>query len=118
MERQLYVLRDLADLKESHPIETAKYAKILGIDHEPAFNWWVPHVLSKRDRIISLVSKRNPRYLKWTHNFGTELLPKTVKEALDRGGTHKKTTLAWKNTKKKFHVFFLKISTTLSHHYL
>ena len=30
---------NLADLKESHPIETAKYAKILGIDHEPAFNW-------------------------------------------------------------------------------
>jgi hypothetical protein len=28
---------NLADLKESHPIETAKYAKILGIDHEPAF---------------------------------------------------------------------------------
>ncbi len=30
---------NLADLKESHPIETAEYAKILGIDHEPAFNW-------------------------------------------------------------------------------
>jgi hypothetical protein len=29
---------NLADIKESHPIETAKYAKILGIDHEPAFN--------------------------------------------------------------------------------
>jgi hypothetical protein len=40
---------NLADLKESHPIETAKYAKILGIDHEPAFNWWAPHVLRKRD---------------------------------------------------------------------
>jgi hypothetical protein len=73
---------DLADLKESHLIETAKYAKILGIDHEPAFNWWVPHVLRKRDRIISLVRKRNPRYLKRTHKFGIEL-PKTVKEALE-----------------------------------
>ncbi len=72
---------NLADLKESHPIETAKYAKILGIDHEPAFNWWVPHVLRKRDRIISLVRKRNPCYLKRTHKFGIEL-PKTVKEAL------------------------------------
>ncbi len=55
---------NLADLKESHPIETAKYAKILGIDHEPAFNWWVSHALKKRDRIISLVRKCNPRYLK------------------------------------------------------
>jgi hypothetical protein len=73
---------NLADLKESHPIETAKYDKILGIDHEPAFNWWVPHVLRKRDRIISLVKKRNTRYLKRTHKFGIEL-PKTVKEALE-----------------------------------
>jgi len=73
---------NLADLKESHPIETAEYAKILGIDHEPAFNWWVPHVLKKRDRIISLVRKRNPRYLKRTHKFGIEL-PKTVKEAFE-----------------------------------
>jgi hypothetical protein len=55
---------------------------MLGIDHEPAFNWWVPHTLRKRDCIISLVRKRNPRYLKWTHKFGIEL-PKTVKEALD-----------------------------------
>ncbi len=32
---------DLADLKESHPVEVAEYAKIIGIDHEPAFNWWL-----------------------------------------------------------------------------
>jgi hypothetical protein len=62
--------KNLADLKESHPIETATYAKILGIDNEPAFNWWVPHVLRKRDHIILLVRKRNPRYLKRTHKFG------------------------------------------------
>lgn len=73
---------DLADLKESHPIEVAEYAKILGIDHEPAFNWWVPHTLKKRDRIISLVKKRSPRFLKRTHKFGIEV-PKTVKEALE-----------------------------------
>ncbi len=72
---------NLADLKEYHPIDTAKYAKILGIDNEPAFNWWVSHVLRKRDRIVSLVRKQNPRYLKRNHQFGIEL-PKTVKEAL------------------------------------
>ena len=38
---------NLTDLKQSHPIETAKYAKLVGIDHEAAFNWWVPDVLSK-----------------------------------------------------------------------
>jgi hypothetical protein len=52
-----------------------------GINLEPAFNWWVPHLLKKRDRIISLVCKRTTRYLKWTHKFGIEV-PKTVKEAL------------------------------------
>ncbi len=74
--------KNLADLKESHPIDTTEYAKILGIDHEPAFNWWIPHVLKKRDHIISLVRKRNPCYLKWTHKFGIEL-PKTVKEVFE-----------------------------------
>jgi hypothetical protein len=73
---------NLADLKESHPLETAEYASTQGIDHEPAFNWWVPHVLKKRDRIISLVCKRTTRYLIRTHKFGIEI-PKTVKEALD-----------------------------------
>ncbi len=73
---------NFADLKESHPIEIAEYAKILGIDHEPAFNWWVPHVLRKRDHIISLVRKRNPCYLKRMHKFGI-VLPKTVNEALE-----------------------------------
>ncbi len=77
-----------------------------GIDHKPAFNWWVPHVLKKCDRIISLVCKRTTRYFKRTHKFGIEV-PKTVKEALaldrkngntlwedaipkeDEGGTHR-----------------------------
>ncbi len=45
----------LSDLKESHPLETAEYAMTIGIDHEPAFNWWVPYVLKKRHQIISLV---------------------------------------------------------------
>lgn len=69
------------DLKESHPVQVAEYAKTHKIDHEPAFNWWVPYVLKKRDRIISLVKRRNTRYLKRTHKFGIEM-PKTVQEAL------------------------------------
>jgi hypothetical protein len=51
------------------------------LDHEPAFNWWVPHTLKKRNSIISLVKKRQTRYLKKTHKFGIEV-PKTVEEAL------------------------------------
>jgi hypothetical protein len=48
---------DLKDLKESHPVQTAEYAKIAGLDHEPVFNWWVDNVLRRRERIISLVRK-------------------------------------------------------------
>ena len=54
----------LNDLKNSHPVVTVEYTKLMKIDHEPAFNWWVPHVLKKRNQIISLVRKRIPRYLK------------------------------------------------------
>ena len=67
----------LADLKESYPIEVAEYAVAQGIDHEPAFAWWVPYILKKRNRIIAAVNKR---YHKRTHKFGLEI-PKTVKRA-------------------------------------
>ncbi len=68
--------RVLPTFENSHPVETAEYAKLMKIDHEPAFNWWVPHVLKKRNRIISLVRKRLPRYLKQkTISLGSKLLP-------------------------------------------
>ena len=51
----------LADLKESYPVQVAEYAKAVGIHGEPAFAWWVEHVLKKRDRIIAKVVKR------WAH---------------------------------------------------
>ncbi|KAL7539643.1 hypothetical protein ACHAXR_009466 [Thalassiosira sp. AJA248-18] len=72
----------LSDLKEYHPVVTAEYAVRQGISHEPAFNYWVPHELKKRDRIISLVRQQKTRYLKRNQKFGIEL-PKTAKEALD-----------------------------------
>jgi hypothetical protein len=81
MEGWLNILEDLADLKESHLIKTAEYAVTKGIDHKLAFNWWVPHVLKKRARIIFLVCKWTTRYLIRTHKFGIEV-PKTVKEVL------------------------------------
>jgi hypothetical protein len=72
----------LSDLKESHPLETGEYAVTMGIDHKPAFNWWDPHVLKKRDWIILVVARRSTCYLKGTHKFGIEI-PRTVKEALE-----------------------------------
>jgi hypothetical protein len=35
----------LKDLKESHPCETADFAKARGIADEPVFAWWVPYTL-------------------------------------------------------------------------
>ena len=70
----------LSDFKECYPVQTAEYAVTNNIDTEPAFNYWVPHTLKKRDSIISLVKKQQTRYLKKTHKFGIKM-SKTVKEA-------------------------------------
>ena len=70
-------MEKLSELKESHPVQTAEFAVVQHIDHEPAFNWWAKHVLKKRDRIIASIRKRQTRYLKRSHKFGIELL-KTV----------------------------------------
>jgi hypothetical protein len=69
----------LADLKESHTVEVAEYAVTKNLHDEPAFAWWVPHVLKKRNRIIAAVTKR---YHKRTHKFGIQV-PKTWDEAVE-----------------------------------
>jgi hypothetical protein len=69
----------LADLKNSYPVQVAEYAVNNKIASEPAFAWWVPHVLKKRDRIIQKVKTR---FRKKTHKYGIEV-PSSVREALD-----------------------------------
>ena len=60
----------LKDLKESNPVDVAEFAVSRGIDDEPAFKWWVPYTLRKRDTIISTVKAR----LKVsTHKYGVEV---------------------------------------------
>ena len=58
--------------------------------NEPAFNWQVGFVLKKRERIISLVRKRNTCYLERNEKFKIAL-PKNFKETLqldkDNGNT-------------------------------
>jgi hypothetical protein len=71
----------LRDLKESHPLEMAEYAITQGIDHEPAFNWWVPQVLRLRKRIVSLVKTWKMSYLKKNLKFVIEV-PTSVDHAL------------------------------------
>ena len=72
----------LKDMKESHPVEVAEFAKARDIDEEPAFVWWCPYVLRKRDVILS---KIKARIRKTTHKYGVEI-PEDVSQAykLDR----------------------------------
>ena len=57
----------LVDIKEAYPVQLAEYAVANGMDHEPAFNWWVKKSLKRKDRIIGKVKSR---YWKNTHKFG------------------------------------------------
>ena len=66
-------------MKESHPIETAEFAKARSIADKPAFAWWVPYTLRKRDIILSKISAR---IRKTTHKYGIEI-PTSVEHAYD-----------------------------------
>ncbi len=44
---------DLKDIKEANPVELAEYVVAIRIYGKPAFEWWVPYTLKKRERIIS-----------------------------------------------------------------
>jgi hypothetical protein len=67
----------LKDMKESYPVQVADYAIASRIEDEPAFAWWVPDVIKKRQRILSKVKTK---YWQRTHKFGIRL-PKTVAQA-------------------------------------
>jgi hypothetical protein len=67
----------LKDMKNSYPVQVAEYVKANGIDDEPAFAWWIPQTLRKRDRILS---KTKSKYWQRTHKFGLRI-PKTVAQA-------------------------------------
>ena len=69
----------LKDMKESHPVELAEFAKSRGLSSEPAFAWWVPYTLRKRDVIISSIKARIRRT---THKYGIEI-PTSHKAAKD-----------------------------------
>eukprot|EP00980_Cylindrotheca_fusiformis_P024074 scaffold11509_cov88-Cylindrotheca_fusiformis.AAC.1 len=90
----------LKDMKESHPVETAEFARARGIDKEPAFAWWVPYTLRKRDIILSKIKSR---IRKTNRKYGIEI-PVSVEHAmkLDRenGNTLWRDALAKEMTKQ------------------
>ena len=61
---------NLKDFKESNPVDVAEYVTARGIQDEPAFAWWVPYTLQKRDVIVSAVSSR---VRKCSHKYGIEI---------------------------------------------
>ena len=69
----------LSEVKESHPMETAEFAKSRGIDDESTFVWWVPHTLRKRNAIISAMKTR---LRKTTHKYGIEI-PTSVDHVME-----------------------------------
>jgi hypothetical protein len=70
---------NLKDLKEAYPVQLAEYAVAFQLAHEPAFRWWVPAIMRRRERIIKATKSR---YLRKDQKFGIEL-PHSVKSALE-----------------------------------
>ena len=69
----------LKDLKDAEPIMLAEYVVNNKLQKEPAFAWWVPYTLRKRDRMVKAMKKR---YFRTNQKYGIEL-PKTVQRALE-----------------------------------
>jgi hypothetical protein len=69
----------LAAMKESFPVQVAKFAIDNELQDRIAFKWWVPQVIKRHSRIIKGVKTR---YLKRTHKYGICML-KTVSEAYE-----------------------------------
>ena len=86
---------NLADMKEAHLVETAEYARARGISNEPAFAWWVPYTLRKREVILAVVKNR---IRKMTHKYGIEI-PRDVKHAHDIDARNGNTM--WRDALKK-----------------
>ena len=91
-------------------MQTANFAVAQGIDHGPAFNWWVKYVLKKRDKIIASTRKCQTKCLKKSHKFVIELT-KTVEQ--DVALYSKNDNMLWadiiskdlENTKMTFEIF-------------
>ena len=67
----------LMDIKESYLVQVAEFALGSHISMEPAFAWWVPFMLKKRNRILAKVKSK---YWLRTHTVGIHI-PKLVEEA-------------------------------------
>ena len=86
---------NLVDMKEVHPVEMAEYARARGISNEPAFAWWVPYILRKREVILTAVKN-------WIriviHKFGVKI-PRDVEHVHEIDARNGNTL--WRDALKK-----------------
>jgi hypothetical protein len=68
-----------ADMKDAYLVQVADYTVTNGVSNEPAFRWWVPFVLKKRERILKKVKSK---YWSVSHKYGLER-PESVAQALE-----------------------------------
>ena len=61
---------DIKYVKGEKPIDLAEYAVANQISDDPAFDWWVPYNLNKRNRIISRFKEK---YWRKTHKYGVSM---------------------------------------------
>ena len=92
MERWHHYLDITEGFEGSNPIEVAEYVTARSIQDEPAFVWWIPFTLRKRDMIISSV---NFRTRKATQKYGIEI-PTSIKHAEEIDRRNKNTF--WKDS--------------------
>ena len=85
----------LKDLKESKPIDVAEFAVSRSIQNEPAFVWWVTHVMRKRNIIIKTLQSRT---VKKAIKFRISVLS-TIDEA--RAVDKANGNIFWENTLQK-----------------
>lgn len=64
-------------LKKTNPLEMTEFATTIGIDEEPAFSWWTPYTLRRRDRIIPAVNKHIKRV---SHKYSVDI-PTSIEHA-------------------------------------
>jgi hypothetical protein len=94
----------LKDLKESNPVDVAEFAVARGISDEPAFDWWVPYTLRKKDNIIAAVKSRMKVN---THKYGIEV-PRNLAHAkvLDERNNNTLWMDAWKKEMSNVSIAF------------
>jgi hypothetical protein len=83
----------LRNLKDSNPVDVAKYSVANKIAEEAAFSWWVKNTLRDRERIISKVKSQTHKYrvqlpkmvqaaYRINRNTGTDLRRKAIEKEM------------------------------------